>query len=433
MLLGWQEEAGVQGPSAAAAPEAAGIREPERGAVQRAAAAAGFDAAEFRAALRAFCRDQVPADIREAMVGHRYFSREQRIRWQRLLQARGWFVGHWPKAHGGQGWGPLQRFIFIEELERAGTPWLTHFGTSFLGPVLCAYGNEAQRARFLGPIRDSTEWWCQGFSEPGSGSDLASLKLRAERGESHYRVNGQKTWTTMAQWADWIFCLVRTEAGGRPQAGISFLLVDLRSPGVTVRPIATFDGGEHVNEVFFDDVAVPLENRVGQEGEGWAIAKFIVGRERLLVTEIGKAGHLLGELQAIASSLNDGSHALADTAAFRRRAAELEVLYRSLRATAYAAVLAAEAGREHAIDASLLKIRGSELQQAIHDAITDLLARDGLAFQTEGIGADIDGYRHGDARLPGLLHEHLHSRAASIYGGSNEIQRGIIARTELGV
>lgn len=405
-----------------------GYSEKERGVVQRAAAAAGFDALEFRAELRTFCRDQVPADIREQIGKHQYFSREQRIRWQRLLQAQGWFVGHWPKAHGGLGWGPLQRFIFIEELERAGTPWLTHFGTSFLGPVLCAFGNDAQRARFLGPIRDSTEWWCQGFSEPGSGSDLASLKLRAERGESHYRVNGQKTWTTMAQWADWIFCLFRTQAGGRPQAGISFLLIDLNSPGVTVRPIETYDGVRHVNEVFFDDVEVPLANLVGQEGEGWAIARFIVSRERLLVTEIGKAFHLLGELHAIAATLKRGLH---DAAAFRRRAAELEVLYRTLRATAYAAVIAAEAGREHPIDASLLKIRGSELQQAIHDAITDLLARDGLAFQTEGIGADITSYRHGDPRLPGLLHEHLHSRAASIYGGSNEIQRGIIARTEL--
>ena len=412
--------------------EAAGF-EPERGAVQRAAAMASFDAAQFRAEVRGFCRDQVPADIHEQIGKHQYFSREQRIRWQRLLQAQGWFVGHWPKAHGGQGWGQLQRFIFIEELERAGTPWLTHFGTSFLGPVLCAFGNDAQRARFLGPIRDSTEWWCQGFSEPGSGSDLASLKLRADRGETHYRVTGQKTWTTMAQWADWIFCLVRTQAGGRPQQGISFLLIDLNSPGVTVRPIETFDGGQHINEVFFDDVEVPLANLVGQEGEGWAIAKFIVSRERLLVTEIGKAFHLLGELHSLAVTMSAGTQSLSDTAAFRRRAADLEVQYRTLRATAYAAVIEAEAGREHAIDASLLKIRGSELQQAIHDAITDLLARSGLAFQTEGISADISGYRYGDPRLPGLLHEHLHSRAASIYGGSNEIQRGIIAKTELRV
>jgi len=408
-------------------------QEAERAAVQRAAAAAGFDAAQFRAELRAFCRDQVPADIRTRMRQHQYFTREQRIRWQQLLQTRGWFVGHWPKAHGGQGWGPLQRFIFVEELERAGTPWLTHFGTSFLGPVLCAFGNDAQRARFLGPIRDSTEWWCQGFSEPGSGSDLASLKLRAERSGPHYRVNGQKTWTTMAQWADWIFCLVRTEAGGKPQQGISFLLIDLKSPGVTVRPIDTFDGGQHVNEVFFDDVEVPVEHLVGQEGDGWTIAKFIVGRERLLVTEIGKAWHLLGVLHSLASARREGTRKLSDTAAFRRRAAELDVQYDSLRATAYAAVLEAEAGREHPVDASLLKIRGSELQQAIHDAITDLLARDGLAFQIEGLHDDIDGYRHGDARLPGLLHEHLHCRAASIYGGSNEIQRGIIAKTALHV
>lgn len=421
------------GESATAAQAGPAFSEPESSAVQRAAVAAGFDAARFRAELRAFCRQQVPADIRARMRQHQYFTRGQRIRWQQLLQSRGWFVGHWPKAHGGQGWGPLQRFIFVEELERAGTPWLTHFGTSFLGPVLCAFGNDAQRARFLGPIRDSTEWWCQGFSEPGSGSDLASLKLRAERSGGHYRVNGQKTWTTMAQWADWIFCLVRTQAGGKPQQGISFLLIDLKSPGVTVRPIETFDGGQHVNEVFFDDVEVPAGHLVGQEGDGWTIAKFIVGRERLLVTEIGKAWHLLGVLQSIAAGRREGPRRVSDSAAFRRRAAELEVQYHCLRATAYAAVLEAEAGREHPVDASLLKIRGSELQQAIHDAITDLLARDGLAFQIEGLGGDLEGYRHGDPRLPGLLHEHLHSRAASIYGGSNEIQRGIIAKTALHV
>ena len=419
------------GESATAAQAGPAFIEPESSAVQRAAAAAGFDAAQFRAELRAFCRDRVPAGIRDGIASHRYFSREQRVDWQRLLQAQGWFIGHWPKAHGGQGWGPLQRFIFIEELERAGTPWLTHFGVSFLGPVLCAFGNDAQRQRFLEPIRDSREWWCQGFSEPGAGSDLASLKLRAQRGAASYRVSGQKTWTTMAQWADWIFCLVRTDIGGRPQAGISFLLIDLNSPGVTVRPIDTFDGGQHVNEVFFDDVEVPLDNLVGREGDGWAIAKFIVNRERLLVTEIGKACHLIGELHRLAATIGTGPLRIGDTAAFRRRAAELEVQYRSLRATAYAALLEAEAGREHAMDASLLKIRGSELQQAIHDAITDLLARSGLAFQAEGIAGDIVGYRHGDPRLPGLLHEHLHSRAASIYGGSNEIQRGIIAKTEL--
>ena len=400
--------------------------EPDGPALLRAAQAAGFDASAFRAELRAFCREQLPADIADKRRKHQYYTREERIAWQRLLQQRGWFTGHWPRARGGLGWGPLQRFIFIEELELAGTPWLAHFGTSFLGPVLLQFGNDAQRARFLGPIRESTEWWCQGFSEPGSGSDLASLKLRADREGGHYRVNGQKTWTTMAQWADWIFCLVRTGHDGRPQAGISFLLIDLKSPGVTVRPIATFDGGHHVNEVFFDNVEVPVENLVGNEGDGWAIARFIVGRERLLVTEIGKALHLLHELQALASAAG-----LRDSSSFRRQHAELEVLARTLRATAYAAVLAAEAGQEHPIDASLLKIRGSELQQAIHDAITDLLARGGLAFQTEGIHADLAGYRHGDARLPGLLHEHLHARAASIYGGSNEIQRGIIAKTVL--
>jgi len=402
------------------------------GKLRRAAAAAGFDEAGFRQQLRAFCRVRMPAELSAKIHRHQYFSREDRVLWQRQLQAQGWFAAHWPKEFGGSGWGPLQRFIFIEELERAGTPWLTHFGVSFLGPVLCEFGDEAQRARFLEPIRQSTSWWCQGFSEPGAGSDLASLKTRALRTASGYRVSGQKTWTTMAQWADWIFCLVRTDKTERPQQGISFLLIDLRSPGVRVRPIASFDGCHHLNEVFFDEVEVPLENRVGPEGAGWTIAKFIVSRERLLVTEIGKAGRLLDELHELAATTTDGARSVGDTAWFRRLAAELEVKYQTLRATAYAAVLEAEAGREHPIHASLLKIRGSELQQALQDAMADLLARGGLAFQTEGICGDIEGYRHGDQRLPGLLHEHLHSRATSIYGGSNEIQRGIIAKSTLG-
>ena len=402
-------------------------------AVLSSAAASGFDAAALRAQVRDFCRDGLPPDIARMAARNQYFDREQRIRWQRLLHAQGWFAAHWPEAFGGAGWGHLQRLILIEELERAGTPWITHFGVSFLGPVLCHFGTDAQRRRFLPGILNSDTWWCQGFSEPGSGSDLGSLSLRATPCAGGYRLNGQKTWTTMAQWADMIFCLVRTAQTERRSEGISFLLVDLNSAGVEVRPIRTFDGCHHVNEVFFDDVEVPAENLVGREGQGWAIARFIVERERLLVTEIGKAYRLFGEMHALATVVRDGGVRVCDTAAFRQRAATLEVRYQSLRATVYAAAIAADEARGQAIDPSLLKIRGSELQQMILDVVIELLGRDGLAFQSEGLCRDLDGYCHGGVGAAGLVFDHLHSRATSIYGGSNEIQREIIAKALLPV
>lgn len=402
-------------------------------AVLRAAAAAGFDAREFRHRVRAFCRDHLPPDIAAMAAHNQYFDREQRVRWQRLLNEQGWFVGHWPREFGGEGWGHVQRLILIEELERAGTPWIAHFGVSFIGPVLCHFGSVEQRVRFLPGVVNSDTWWAQGFSEPGSGSDLGSVSMRAVRGPQGYRVNGQKTWTTMAQWADMIFCLVRTSQTDRRSDGISFLLIDLKSPGVTVRRIETYDACHHVNEVFFEDVDVPAENLVGGEGQGWAIAKFIVERERLLVTEIGRAHRLLGELHALSAKVHDGGRPVAESPAFRKRAALLEVQYQTLRATVYAAAVAADEGRNHPVDPSLLKIRGSELQQGILDAIIELIGRNGLAYQDEGLFGGISGYRHDEIGMPGLVFDHLHSRVTSIYGGSNEIQRGIIAKALLQV
>lgn len=392
-----------------------------------------FDPQQFRAEVRAFCRDSLPPDLAAKSRRHEYFSKEDRIRWQRILHARGWYAGHWPQAYGGQGWGPLQRFICVEELEYTGTPWLTHFGISFAGPVIYTFGSDSQKQRYLPGILNSDTWWCQGFSEPGAGSDLASLRTRAVRHGDHYRVTGQKTWTTMAQWSDMMFCLVRTGAEKRPQQGISFLLIDLKSPGVTVRPIATIDRCHHINEVFLDDVEVPVGNLVGREGDGWTCTKFIVSNERLLVTELGKAKRLLEELRVLAAMTRDGDRFVAETFSFRRRLAELEVQLATLEALAYAAVSAAEGGVAPGPAASVLKIRGSEMQQAIFDAIIEVLGHGGLAFQTEAIAAECHAYRHGPESQAGLLFEHLHSRATSIYGGSNEIQRHILAKAVLGL
>lgn len=402
-------------------------------AVERAAATASFDASAFRQEVRRFCREGMPADIAAMASKNQYFDREQRVRWQRLLAETGWFTAHWPRAHGGQDWGHLQRLILIEELERAGTPWIAHFGVSFIGPVLIEFGSPEQQQHYLPGVINSDTWWAQGFSEPGAGSDLGSLATRAVREGDGYRVNGQKTWTTMAQWADMLFCLVRTSQTQRRSDGISMLLIDLKSPGVTVRPIETYDGCHHVNEVFLEDVFVPAENLVGREGQGWAMARFIVERERLLVTEIGRAHRFLHELHALAAKVCDGGKPVSQSPSFRRRAAQLEVRYQALRATVYAAAIAADEGRHHPVDPSLLKIRGSELQQGILDAAIELVERGGLAYQRTALFGDIAGGSRGGAGIPGLVFDHLHSRMTSIYGGSNEIQRGIIAKALLQV
>ncbi|SER11193.1 Acyl-CoA dehydrogenase [Solimonas aquatica] len=392
-----------------------------------------FDERAFRAEVREFCANGIPDELAEKIRRHAYFSKEDRVQWQRLLHARGWFVGDWPVAYGGGGWGPVQRLVLIEELERAGTPWLTHFGFSFVGPVIYTFGSEAQKARYLPGIRESKTWWCQGFSEPGAGSDLASVATFAERDGDHYIVSGQKTWTTMAQWADKMFCLVRTQRCERRQQGISFLLIDLRSPGVTVRPIQTIDGIRHVNEVFLDAVRVPVQDRVGEEGDGWKLARFIVGRERLLVAELGKARRLLDRLTALGLELKDGDLPLGETPAFRLRLAQLEVQLHSLRTSAYAIAQDMERAGGAESDASLLKIRGSEMQQAILDAVISALGATGLAFQPEAILAEFAGEVHGLEEAPALIFDHLYSRATSIYGGSNEIQRGIVAKAQLGL
>ena len=380
-----------------------------------------FDAEQFRAQVRAFCREQFPADLARKADAYLYFSKADRVRWQRLLEEREWFIGHWPVEFGGQSWGPLQRFIFIEELEYAGTPWLTHFGVSFAGPLLCAFGSAEQQRRFLPAIRHSTAWWCQGFSEPGAGSDLASVRTRAQRAGADYIVSGHKTWITMAHWADMMFALVRTSETGPRQQGLSLLLIDMQTPGVSVRPIRTIDAREHINEVFLDEVRVPAANLVAAEGQGWACAKFIVGNERVLVTELGKARRYLDLLYELSAAGDPGGRRLRASAGWRRRIAQLELEVECLRSLAYEAMAAAQAGSPPGVDASVLKIRGSQVQQALLDAIVEALG-------AQGLPAPSAGEQIGQERAAGLLAEHFYARASSIYGGSNEIQTNIIAK-----
>ncbi len=240
----------------------------------------------FRAEVRAFMKEKLPPAIRAKVIEGDRLGKDDMIAWQRILNAKGWAVPHWPKEWGGAGWGPVEIYLFREEMQQAPAPEPLPFGVNMLGPVLVAFGNEAQKKRFLPRIANLDDWWCQGFSEPGAGSDLASLKTQAKRDGDHYIVNGQKTWTTLAQFADWIFCLVRTDPAAKKQEGISFLLIDMKTPGITVRPIQTIDGGYEVNEVFFDDVKVPAGNLVGEENKGWNYAKFLLGNERTGIARV---------------------------------------------------------------------------------------------------------------------------------------------------
>ena len=390
------------------------------------------DPREFRAEVRQFTRT-IPDDLRHKVMNNLKLEKHDYLLYLKLLHARGWAVGHWPAQYGGCDWTPLQRFIFEEETTEAGAPWLIPFGVNYVGPILYTFGSQAQQERFLPRIRSSDDWWAQGYSEPGAGSDLAGLRTRAVRDGDHYVVTGQKIWTTYVQWADWMFCLVRTSQEDRPQKGISFLLIDMQSPGVTIRPIITMDMCHDVNEVFLDEVRVPVENLVGEEGGGWTYAKVLLSNERVLVAEVGRSTRQLRRLEKLAADTVRGGRPLCDYTPFARRLAELKLRHFVLQATCYQAVAEAMAGSEPGAEASLMKIRGSELQQDIAEAMVDALGLAGIVYDAgnlDGMGA---APAEGPFEAPGILKDHLHGRAATIYGGSNEIQRNIIAKLALGL
>jgi len=387
------------------------------------------DPAQFRAQVRHFCEHDLPARVRAKVNANLFLEKEDYLAFLHALVPRGWVAGHWPREWGGRGWTPLQRFIFEEESAACGAPWLIPFGVSYVGPVIYTFGSAWQKERFLPPILASTEWWAQGYSEPGAGSDLAALRTRALRDGDDYVVNGSKIWTSYVQWADWIFVLARTSEESRRQQGISFLLVDMKSPGVTIRPIRTMDGCHHVNEVFFDDVRVPARNLVGEEGGGWTYAKFLLNNERVIAAETGRSMRQLAHLQALV----DSEPARADAAEFRARIAGLRLKLHALRAYCLKAARRMDPAQPAGVDASVMKVRGSELQQAIAEAAVDWLGARGAVYDPEWVHADMPCAPVGPAHGPGLVREYLHGRAATIYGGSNEIQRNIIAKAELGL
>ena len=390
----------------------------------------------FRDEVRNFVRMSLPGSIRRKMVEGRELSRDDVVTWQRILNRRGWSVANWPSEWGGTGWGPIQQYIFIEEIQQAPAPRPHAYGVFMVGPVIIAFGSEAQKRWFLPRIANLDDWWCQGFSETEAGSDLAAVKTTARRDGDEYVVNGQKTWTTYAQYADWIFCLVRTDATARKQQGISFLLIDMKSKGVEVRPIQTIDGGHEINEVFFDSVRVPVENLVGEENKGWDYARFLLGSERTNIARVGVSKERIRRIKEVAAHCYVKGRPLLQDDGFRRKLAAVEVDLKALEITQLRVVAAAEqqnarGGRPDPAS-SILKIKGSEIQQATTELLLQVAGPQAMPYEFENDGAE-GGPASGATWEMTVAPTYYNWRKISIYGGSNEIQKNIIARSILGL
>jgi pimeloyl-CoA dehydrogenase large subunit len=389
----------------------------------------------FRKEVRAFFDSALPKDIRTKTEEGRSLAKDDIVTWQRILNAKGWAVPFWPVEYGGTGWSPMQQYIFLEEMQATPAPQPLQFGVNMVGPVIYTFANDEQKAHFLPRIRHIDDWWCQGFSEPGAGSDLASLKTTAKRNGDHYVVNGQKTWTTLAQYADWIFCLVRTDPNAaKRQEGISFLLIDMKTKGITVRPIQTIDGGREVNEVFFDDVHVPAKNLVGQENKGWDYAKFLLGNERIGIARIGMSKHRIRRIKELAAQEFDGERPILDNPHFREKLAAVEIELKALEMTQLR-VVTAEGKREKGRPdpaSSILKIKGSEIQQATTELLMDVVGPYALPYQTNQDAGWNEPPVGPDWAGP-IAPTFFNYRKVSIYGGSNEIQKNIIAKAILGL
>ena len=387
----------------------------------------------FREEARRFFRTEIPAAIRDKLRDGEHLTRAEMIASQRILNARGWAVPNWPVAWGGQDWSPVQVYLYQDEMQQAYCPPPIAFNCSMVGPVIAQFGSEDQKRRLLPRAANADDFWCQGFSEPGSGSDLASLRTRAERKGEKYVVNGQKIWTTLAQYADWIFCLVRTDPAAKQQEGISFLLIDMKSPGITVRPIVTIDGGREVNEVFFDNVEVPADQLVGQENKGWDYAKFLLGNERTGIARVGTSKARVARLKQLAALERVGDTPLIEDPRFRERLAAVEIELKALEMTQLRVVSderKREKGRQNPAS-SILKLKGSVIQQQLTELTMEVIGPYVMPYQPPEqaqnepfIGAD-----YAAAAGP----TYFNMRKVSIYGGSNEIQRNIVAKAILGL
>ncbi|QTN27892.1 acyl-CoA dehydrogenase family protein [Rhodoferax sp. AJA081-3] len=382
---------------------------------------------QFREDIRAWVGANLPSDIAHKVHNALELTRDDMQRWAKILGKKGWLGHAWPKEFGGPGWNAVQKHLFEEECALAGAPRVVPFGPVMVAPVIMAFGNAEQQKRFLPGIASGEVWWSQGYSEPGSGSDLASVKTRAERQGNQYIVNGQKTWTTLGQYGEWIFCLVRTSTEGKPQTGISFLLIDMKSPGVTVRPIIMLDGGHEVNEVFFDNVAVPAENLIGEENKGWTYAKHLLSHERTNIADVNRAKRELERLKRIAKR-----EGVWDDTRFRDEVAKMEVDVVALEMLVLR-VLAAEKSGKNSLDiAGLLKIRGSEIQQRYSELMMLAAGPFSLPLIREAMEAGWQGdFPGGEVANAPLASTFFNLRKTTIYGGSNEVQRNIVAQTVL--
>lgn len=385
----------------------------------------------FRDQVRAYLDTHLPPDLQHKVLNHLRLSKDDYVRWHRILAKQGWVAPGWPVEYGGPGWSATQRHIFEEECARAGTPAILPFGVNMVAPVLMAFGNEEQKAHYLPRILSCEDWWCQGYSEPGSGSDLASLKTRAERQGDHYIVNGQKTWTTLAQHADMIFCLVRTDPDARKQEGISFLLIDMKTPGITVRPIIMLDEDHEVNEVFFDNVKVPVSNLIGAENKGWTYAKYLLGHERTNIAAVGRAKRELQFLKRVAGKQQKRGQSLLADPVFAHKVAALEIEIMALEITVLR-VISQDSGKP-GLEASLLKIKGTEIQQGLTELMVEAIGPYALPFDPVYLeGEQAHSVTEQDDAAP-LASYYFNFRKTSIYGGSNEIQKNIITQMILGL
>jgi alkylation response protein AidB-like acyl-CoA dehydrogenase len=387
----------------------------------------------FRDEVRAFLDANLPQDLQHKVLNHLRLSKEDYVRWHRIVAQKGWVATGWPVEYGGTGWTPVQRHIWEEECARVGTPPIMPFGVGMVAPVIMAFGNEAQKRHYLPRILSCEDWWCQGYSEPGSGSDLASVKTRAERVGDHYVVNGQKTWTTLAQHADMIFCLVRTDTNVRKQEGISFLLIDMHSPGITVRPIIMLDEEHEVNEVFFDNVKVPLENLVGAENKGWTYAKYLLGHERTNIAAVGRAKRELQFLKRVATDQFKNGKPLLEDPLFSAKVATLEIEIMALEVTVLRVLSQESSKRGPGPEASMLKIKGTEMQQVLTELMVEAIGPYALPFDPAYLSGERSHSAAGDNDAAPLAPYYFNFRKTSIYGGSNEIQKNIIAQMILGL
>ncbi len=387
----------------------------------------------FRAEVQAFLKEQLPPRIARQVKAGQRLSKADQDEWHAILNARGWYANHWPREWGGPGWGAVQKFIFDNECALAGGPRIVPFGVNMLGPVLIKFGSDAQKRHWLPRILSGEDWWCQGYSEPGAGSDLASLKTTAVRQGDHYIVNGQKTWTTQGQHANMIFCLVRTDRAAKPQEGISFLLVDMNSPGVELRPIRTLDGDREVNEVFFTDVKVPVENLVGEENKGWTCAKYLLTYERTGIAGVGFSVAALEKLRAVARKVHRNGQPLARDPQFAARMARVEIDLENMKTTNLRVIAAAAGGGVPGAESSMLKIRGTEIRQEILSLIRRAMGQYALPFIEAAQYEGHDGEPVGPPEAATAAASYFNYRKLSIFGGSNEIQKNIISKMILGL